>query len=113
MNDKKQGLASQYIQFLGTDKMTAEEISKAFYKIACSFNVSTGEEYTTVNIEGLQENFENAVKLYEEVVNNVKADDKALEPLKARLNKARKDAKAKQRCYFTRFNKLCALWFRK
>ena len=94
LNDKKQGLASQYIQFIGTDKMTAEEISKAFYKIACSFNVSTGEEYTTVNIEGLQENFENAVKLYEEVVNNVKADDKALAALKARLNKARKDAKA-------------------
>ena len=47
LNDKKQSLASQYIQFLGTDKMTAEEISKAFYKIACSFNVSTGEEYTT------------------------------------------------------------------
>ncbi|PPZ90897.1 peptidase M16 [Cloacibacterium normanense] len=94
LNDKKQGLASQYIQFLGTDKMTAEEISKAFYKIACSFNVSTGEEYTTVNIEGLQENFENAVKLYEEVVKNVKADDKALAALKARLNKARKDAKA-------------------
>lgn len=94
LNDKKQGLASQYIQFLGTDKMTAEEISKAFYKIACSFNVSTGEEYTTVNIEGLQENFENAVQLYEEVVNNVKADDKALAALKARLNKARKDAKA-------------------
>lgn len=94
LNDKKQGLASQYIQFLGTDIMTAEEISKAFYKIACSFNVSTGEEYTTVNIEGLQENFENAVKLYEEVVNNVKADEKALAALKARLNKARKDAKA-------------------
>lgn len=94
LNDKKQGLASQYIQFLGTDKMTAEEISKAFYKIACGFNVSTGEEYTTVSIEGLQENFENAVKLYEEVVNNVKADDKALAALKARLNKARKDAKA-------------------
>lgn len=94
LNDRKQSLASQYIQFLGTDKMSAEEISKAFYKIACSFNISTGEEYTTVNIEGLQENFDNAVKLYEEVVNNVKADDKALAALKARLNKSRKDAKA-------------------
>lgn len=94
LNDKKQSLASQYIQFLGTDKMSAEEISKAFYKIACSFNISTGEEYTTVRIEGLQENFDNALKLYEEVVNNVKADDKALMALKARMNKARKDAKA-------------------
>jgi hypothetical protein len=29
-------------------------------------------------IEGLQENFENAVKLYEDLVLNAKADDKAL-----------------------------------
>ena len=94
LNDLKQSLASQYIQFLGTDKMTAEEISKAFYKIACSFSITTGEEYTTVNIEGLQENFENAVKLYEEVITNVKADDVALKGLKARIAKSRKDNKA-------------------
>nr|WP_315203022.1 insulinase family protein [uncultured Flavobacterium sp.] len=94
LNDLKQSLASQYIQFLGTDKMTSEEISKAFYKIACSFTVNTDEEYTTVSIEGLQENFENAVKLYEETIANVKPDDKALIALKERIAKARKDAKA-------------------
>lgn len=94
LNDLKQGLAAQYIQFLGTDKMSAEEISKAFYKIACSFNVSTGEEYTTVSIEGLQDNFEKAIKLYEDVINNVKADENALKALKARIAKSRKDSKA-------------------
>lgn len=94
LNDLKQSLASQYIQFLGTDKMSSEEISKAFYKIACSFSISTGEEYTTVNIEGLQENFEKAVSLYEEVINNVKADENALKALKARIAKSRKDAKS-------------------
>lgn len=94
LNDLKQSLASQYIQFLGTDKMSAEEISKAFYKIACSFNISTGEEYTTVSIEGLQENFEKAVALYEDVIKNVKADETALTSLKARIAKSRKDVKA-------------------
>jgi len=94
LNDLKQSLASQYIQFLGTDKMTAEEISKAFYKIACSFSITTTEEYTTVNIEGLQENFEKAAKLYEEVISNVKADEAALKALKARIAKSRKDNKA-------------------
>ncbi len=94
LNDLKQSIASQYIQFLGTDKMTAEQISKEFYKIACSFNIGTGEEYTTVTIEGLQENFEKAVKLYEEVVNGVKADENALKALKARIAKSRKDSKA-------------------
>jgi predicted Zn-dependent peptidase len=94
LNDLKQSLASQYIQFLGTDKMSAEEISKAFYKIACSFSINTGEEFTTVSIEGLQDNFEKAVALYENVIQNVKADEVALKALKARISKSRKDAKA-------------------
>lgn len=93
-NDKKLGLAAQYLQFLSTDKMSAEEITKAFYKIACSFNVSTGTEFTTVTIEGLQENFTEAVKLFEDVLKNCKADETALKSLKARISKSRTDAKA-------------------
>ena len=94
LNDPKQSLASQYLQFLGTDKKSSEEISKEFYKIASSFNVSTGEEYTMVTIEGLQENFDKAVKLYEDLVVNAKPDETALTALKARIAKSRKDAKA-------------------
>lgn len=93
LNDLKQSIASQYIQFLGTDKKSAEDISKEFYKIASSFNISTNEDYTTVTIEGLQENFDKAVKLYEDLVLNAKPDETALTNLKARLMKARKDAK--------------------
>ena len=85
LNDLKMGIAAQYIQFLGTNKKLAEEISKEFYKIASSFRVSTGEEYTYVNIEGLQENFAAAVALYEELVSNVKVDEEALQSLKARI----------------------------
>src|SRR5690606_25591050 len=59
-----------------------------------SFNVSTGEEYTMVTIEGLQENFDKAVKLYEDLVMNAKPDEIALAALKARIAKSRKDAKA-------------------
>ena len=94
LNDLKQPLAAQYIQFLGTDKKSAEDISKEFYKIASSFSVSTGEEYTTVNIEGLQENFDQAVKLYEDLVLNAQPSEEALAALKARIAKSRKDAKA-------------------
>lgn len=94
LNDLKQSLASSYLQFLGTDKKSSEQISKEFYKIASSFNVSTGEEYTTVTIEGLQENFDQAVKLYEDLVINAKPDETALAALKARIAKSRKDAKA-------------------
>ena len=94
LNDLKMPLAADYIEFLGTDKKSAEQISKEFYKIASSFRISVGEEYTTVTIEVLQENFEAAVKLYEDLVLNVKADNEALAALKARLTKSRTDAKA-------------------
>lgn len=93
-NDKKLSLAAQYLQFLSTDKMSAEEITKAFYKIACSFNVSASAEFTTVTIEGLQDNFNEAVKLFEDVLKNCKADEAALKSLKARITKSRTDAKA-------------------
>lgn len=93
LNDLKLPYAAQYIQYLGTDKKSAEQISKEFYKIASSFSISTAEEYTTVTIEGLQENFTQAVKLYEDLVANVQPNDEALKALKSRIDKARKDAK--------------------
>ncbi len=92
-NDKKLGIAAQYLQFLGTDKMSAEDITKEFYKIACSFSIAPGTEFTTVTIEGLQENFTKAVTLFENLLKNCKADEAALKSLKARLTKARSDAK--------------------
>jgi predicted Zn-dependent peptidase len=93
-NNKKLGMAAQYIQFLGTDKKTSEDISKEFYKIACSFSVSSGPEFTTVFIEGLQENFNQAVTLFEDLMMNCKPDEGALTALKARMKKSRTDAKA-------------------
>jgi predicted Zn-dependent peptidase len=93
-NDKKLSLAAQYLQFLSTGTMSAEEITKAFYKIACSFNVSASTEFTTVTIEGLQENMEQAVQLFEDVLKNCKVDEVALKSLKARIMKSRTDAKA-------------------
>ena len=92
-NNKKLGLAAQYLQFLGTGKMSAEDITKAFYKIACSFSIGAGAEFTTVNIEGLQENFTKAVTLFESLLKNCEPDEAALSALKARIAKSRTDAK--------------------
>lgn len=92
-NNKKLSLAAQYLQFLATDKMSAQEITKAFYKIACSFSINVGAEITSVNIEGLQENFTKAVTLFEKLLKNCQPDEAALTSLKARNVKARTDAK--------------------
>ena len=93
LNDKRLAMAAQYLSFLGTSQKSAEQISKDFYKIASSFTVSAGADYTTVTIEGLQENFSKAVSLFEDLLKNCKPDEEALALLKARNIKARTDAK--------------------
>ena len=92
-NYKLLPLAVQYLQFLNTDKYTAEQISKEFYNLACSYNVGPGSEESMVSITGLQENFDKAVGLFEYVIKNCKEDNAALEGLKNRLAKSRANSK--------------------
>jgi len=92
-NDNRLSLAANYLQFLGTGELTAEEVSKEFYKLACSFNVYSESEYTTITLEGLQENFDKAAKLLENLLANCKPDEQALAALKERIRKSRADAK--------------------
>ena len=92
-NSKLLPLAAQYLQFLGTDKYSAEQISKEFYNIACNFSVNATAEITTIGITGLQENYGKAVTLFEEILANCKPDTTALSALKGRLMKARANNK--------------------
>jgi predicted Zn-dependent peptidase len=92
-NNKLFSLAAQYLQYLGTDKMSADDVSKAFYKLASSYNLGASGEITTVSFNGLQENFSKTVELYENLIANCKPDEKALAGLKARLKKSRENAK--------------------
>ncbi len=92
-NDAKLSPAVEYLQFLGTDKMSAEEISKAFYNIACRYNINVSNEVTTVTISGLQENFEKAVALFEQVISGCQPNEEALASLKNRWLKSRANNK--------------------
>ncbi|MES2808496.1 MAG: insulinase family protein [Bacteroidota bacterium] len=92
-NSKLLPIAANYIQYLGTKTKTAEDFSKGFYKLASSFNIGTGSEFTTVTFTGLQENFAATIKLYEDLLANCQPDEQALAALKARLKKSRENAK--------------------
>ncbi|WP_118974346.1 M16 family metallopeptidase [Taibaiella koreensis] len=92
-NNKKLSVASNYLSFLSTDKYTSEQISKAFYDIACSYNISVDQEFTTVTISGLQENFEKAVQLFEHIITHCQPNEDALAALKGRMQKSRADYK--------------------
>jgi predicted Zn-dependent peptidase len=92
-NNKLLPLAASYLSFLGTNKYSAEQISKEFYNIACSFSISAGTDVTTVTLSGLQESFDKAVSLFEHIMANCKPDEEALAGLKSRILKSRANNK--------------------
>lgn len=92
-NNKILPLAAEYLGYLGTKDKSSEAISKEFYKLASSFNVSAGNEETYVTLEGLNENFDRSATLFEDLIKNCQADEAALTAYKARLKKARDNAK--------------------
>lgn len=89
----KLGMAVNYLRYLGNNQFSAEELNKEFYKLGTNFNVSTSGDQVYVTLSGLDENFEQALTLFESLLQNPKADKQALDNLVAGMLKARNDAK--------------------
>jgi predicted Zn-dependent peptidase len=97
LNNKKLPFALEYLQYLGTDKFTASELSMKFYKLACNFGISTGEQRSYVYLNGPQQNFNEALALFEDLLLNAKPDASALKDYVGRILKSRSDAKLNKR----------------
>ncbi len=100
-NDKYMDVAISMLHYLGTSKMSAEEFKQAFYKLACNFSVSSSDEETYVTISGLSENMEKALGMMEDLLANVKPDQKAFDNYINDVLKGRKDAKLNQNRNFS------------
>lgn len=96
-HDKTIGVALDYLPYLGTSKYSPEELKKAFYKIGCSFSVSSSEDRLQVNLFGLSEHFETALSLLEDVLWDAQPNEEALENLVQDILKSRADAKLSKR----------------
>lgn len=92
-NDKKLELAVNYLDYLGTSKYSNEELKQEFYKLGCNYSVFASEDRVYVSLEGLNDNFDNAINLFEELLKDPKADSQALENLVASILKQREDNK--------------------
>jgi predicted Zn-dependent peptidase len=96
-NDPRWSLASDYLQYLGTGNYTAAQLQQEFYKLGCSFNVSSGADRIFVTLNGLDSNLEPALKLFEQLMNAPKPDAAALKDMVAGVLKQRQDAKLEKR----------------
>jgi predicted Zn-dependent peptidase len=98
--DLRYEIASQYLEYLGTDKLTNEQIKQQFYKLACDYYINVGARNITVTLHGLGENMPEALALMEDVMQNAQPDPMVAEMCIQMLEKARFDAKTNQRSNF-------------
>ncbi|MCD6065638.1 MAG: peptidase domain protein [Bacteroidetes bacterium] len=92
-NDKVLPIAIDYLPYLGTSKLSAEAIQKELYKFGSSFNVFNSADQVYVNLNGLTENFDKSVELFESLLSDAQPDKDVLDNLVADKMKAREDAK--------------------
>lgn len=92
-NDPTTSVAVEYLQYLGTDEMSAEDVKKEFYKLGCSYGVHAARDQTYIYLEGLSENMDKSIALFEELLANPKADEEALTKMIDGIFKKREDSK--------------------
>jgi len=93
--------AADYIQLLGTSKLTAEQLSQEFYKLACNFNISVRDEEMLISLTGLSDNADKAFELMENLLADCQPNSDALSMYITNQLKSRDDAKKRQQSVFS------------
>lgn len=101
-SDKWLSYASNYFDYLSTDKITAEQLKQKFYGLACSYGISVGLRTIQIWLNGLSENMPQAMALFEDFIANAKVDTAAYTKYVALVEKDRADNKLDQRVNFGR-----------
>jgi predicted Zn-dependent peptidase len=99
-DDNRYAVASHYLDYVGTKKLSMAAIQQQFYKLACSYGVSVSSDHLTISLSGLSENMIPALQLLEDVLQNAKADSKSYAQFVDLTLKERDDNKKDQRTCF-------------
>ncbi|WP_309509580.1 MULTISPECIES: M16 family metallopeptidase [Hymenobacter] len=86
-------VATDYLQYLGTGQHSAAQLQQEFYKLGCSFAVSSSQDRVLISLSGLDSNLKPAMLLFEQLLNNPRPDAAALKNQVAGILKQRQDAK--------------------
>ena len=105
--DPRYSYATQYLQLIGTDKMTAEDVKKKFYNLACDFNTDVSYDEMSINLNGLDENMPKAVALLEDLIMNARADKDVWNMFVEQEAKQRADNKKNQQANYRALLNYC------
>ena len=95
-DDNRYDIAADYLDYIGTDKLSATEVKQQFYKLACNMNVGVNGDNINISLSGLSENMPQALALLEDVLTNAKADEESYKQYVDLILKNREDAKKDQ-----------------
>jgi predicted Zn-dependent peptidase len=95
-HDPMVSLAAGYLDYLGTDKYSPEELKQEFYKIGISSNVSSSNDRTYISLSGLKENLDAGLALVEDLWTNAKPDQEAYDKYVESILKGRADGKTQK-----------------
>jgi zinc protease len=92
-NDKKLGLTSEYIGYLGTEKLSSDEIKTKLYKLGLTYRTSASRDRFYISLSGLEKNVEQGLAMVFDILHNYKADKDVYANLVADILKKRANAK--------------------
>ena len=99
-DDNRYDVAANYIDYLGTDKLSAAQVKHQFYKMACNYAISVNADAITIGLSGLAEYMPDALALLEDLLHNAKVDEDAYQQMVGLILKNRQDQKSEQRSCF-------------
>ncbi len=95
-HDKMIPLAAGYLDYLGTDKYSPEQLKQEFYKIGISYRLSSANDKTYISMSGLKENLDAGLALIEDLWDNAQPNQEAYDKYVASILKGRQDAKTQK-----------------
>ncbi len=99
-DDNRYDIASAYLDYVGTKKLSLTTIKQQFYKLACSYGVAVTADHLTISLSGLSENMTAALQMLEDLLQNAKGDSESYGQFVDLVLKNRDDNKKDQRSCF-------------
>ncbi len=92
-HDRKLGISTQLIQYLGTEKFSPDDLKKEFFKIGITHDFKTTSDQLTISLSGLESNIEKGVELLLHWLSDVKPDEKIYQQFVATVLESREAGK--------------------
>jgi predicted Zn-dependent peptidase len=96
-SDRRLAVAANYLPYLGTSRLTATEIQQSFYRLGLHFSASCQDEHFYLALTGLEESFEEGVRLMEHILADAQPNADALQNLVADIFVRRENDKKDKR----------------